>query len=261
MTPTHTLIETTRDEFKNRFGVVPTWVVAAPGRINLIGEHTDYNDGFVLPLAIERYTVVAAAPSASALSSVYSMNKDEAVNVIVDKISDPPAKVTWDSYVQGTISCCREAGVIVNPFNAVINTDVPICSGLSSSAALEISFATLIEEMSGKKFDPVAKALTCQRTEHIYAKMPCGIMDQFISAMGVEGCAMLLDCRSKKTRMVPLSDTNIAVLAINSNVKHELTGSEYPERRRQCEEAAKAFGVKMLRDVSLFQLERRKKAL
>ena len=261
MTPTPVLIESTKEEFQKRYGANPTWLVAAPGRVNLIGEHTDYNDGFVLPMAIERYTLIAAGPADTTLASVYSVNKEETAEIVVDGICKPTEPVLWSSYVQGTVSCCREEGLIAKPFNAVINSDVPLGGGLSSSASLEVAVATLVETISGKKMQPVAKALTCQRAEHQYAKMPCGIMDQFISTMALEGQAMLLDCRMKKPRMVPLTDSSIAVLIVNSNVKHELTGSEYADRRRQCEEAAKAFGVKSLRDVTLFQLEKQKKTL
>jgi galactokinase len=148
-----------------------------------------------------------------------------------------------------------ESGFKPKAFRAVINSDVPLGGGLSSSASLEVATATLVEVITGQKFDPVQKALLCQKAEHLYAKMPCGIMDQFISAMGKTGYAMLLDCRSRVPKMVTLDDPNIAVLIVNCNVKHELTGSEYPDRRRQCEKAAKLLGVPMLRNATLQKLE------
>lgn len=252
------LIESTKDEFQKRFGATPTWIVAAPGRVNLIGEHTDYNDGFVLPIALDRYTVIAAAAAEGPKARMYSVNKEEEAEIVVDEIVQPNETVTWSSYVQGTITGCREQGTITRPFNAVVNTAVPLGGGLSSSAALEVATATLTERISGKKFDPVAKALLCQKAEHNFAKMPCGIMDQFISVMGVEGQAMLLDCRTQKTRMVSISDTNSAVMVIDSNVKHELSVSEYPLRHRQCQEAAKALGLDSLRDATLIQIENAK---
>ena len=249
------LIDATKSAFTKQYGTAPAWIVSAPGRVNLIGEHTDYNDGFVFPMAIERYTVIAAAPGEGSKSTVFSVNKSEAASILTDGSSQPPEQVVWSSYVQGTVQYAFEAGFRARPFRAVINSDVPLGGGLSSSASLEVAAATLIEAMTGQQFDPVQKALICQKAEHRYAKMPCGIMDQLIAVMGQAGHAMLLDCRSKQPKMIPMDDPNVSVLIVNSNVKHELTGSEYPDRRRQCEKAAKLLAVPMLRDATLPQLE------
>ena len=135
---------------------------------------------------------------------------------------------------------------------------VPLGGGLSSSAALEVCTATLIEAATGKTIDPVEKALLAQKAEHDFADVPCGIMDQFISALGREGNLLLLNCRTRQTELVPMSDPSVALLVINTNVKHELSGGEYAERRAQCEEAARNLGVKSLRDVTPDQLERGK---
>jgi len=145
----------------------------------------------------------------------------------------------------------------LNPggFDALIHSTVPLGGGLSSSAALEVATATLLEIITGKKLDPIEKALLCQKAEHDFAGMPCGIMDQFISIMGRENEALLLDCRSRKPELVPMADPSVSVLIINTNVKHELTGSEYPTRRRQCEAAAKILGVPSLRDATAGQLK------
>jgi len=249
------LVDTTKSAFTQQYGIEPTWIACAPGRVNLIGEHTDYNDGFVFPMAIERYTVIAAVPSDTNESTVFSVNKNESAVILTDGSSQPPEKVVWSSYVQGTMQYAFEAGFKAKPFQAVINSDVPLGGGLSSSASLEVAVATLIEAMTGQRFDPVQKALICQKAEHHYAKMPCGIMDQLIAVLGQAGHAMLLDCRSKQPKMIPMDDPQVSVLIVNSNVKHELTGSEYPDRRRQCEKAAKLLGVPMLRDATLPQLE------
>jgi len=273
------LIESTKSAFTSQYGIAPTWIVAAPGRVNLIGEHTDYNDGFVLPMAIERYTIIAAsrlvsgdkqsaasrlvsgdkqsaaAPSEENTTTIFSVNKNEHVSILTDGSSQPPDQVIWSSYVQGTVQYAVEAGLRAKPFWAVINSDVPLGGGLSSSASLEVAVCTLIEAMTGQQFDPVQKALICQKAEHHYAKMPCGIMDQLIAVLGQSGHAMLLDCRSKQPTMIPMDDPSVSVLIINSNVKHELTGSEYPDRRRQCEKAAKLLDVPMLRDATLPMLE------
>ena len=248
-------IDITKSAFAKQFGCEPAWLAAAPGRVNLIGEHTDYNDGFVFPMAIERYTVIAAAPSNENESKVFSVNKNESAVILTNGSSQPPQQLVWSSYVQGIIQYAFEAGFNVPPFRAVINSDVPLGGGLSSSASLEVAAATLVEAMTGRQFDPVQKALLCQKAEHNYAKMPCGIMDQLIAVLGQAGHAMLLDCRSKIPTMIPMNDPNVSVLIVNSNVKHELTGSEYPARRRQCEKAAKLLGVLMLRDATLQQLE------
>lgn len=265
MTVPQTQIDTIKEAFQQRYGAAPSWLAAAPGRVNLIGEHTDYNDGFVLPLAIDRYTLIAAGPAAepnaSAPAEVYSANMDRLAEILVDRIAAPVDNVDWSSYVQGTVAVCREEGLAVPPFRALIESHVPIGGGLSSSAALEVATATLLERISGKKMAPFAKALACQKAEHLYAKMPCGIMDQYIVTFATEGNAMLLDCRSRKAKNVPITDSNIAILIVNSNVKHELTGGEYAKRHAQCREAAEALGVKMLRDAFLHQLERAKPTL
>ena len=249
------LIVTTQSVFTQQYGIEPVWLAIAPGRVNLIGEHTDYNDGFVFPMAIERYTVIAAAPSDADETTVLSVNKNQSATILIDGSAQPPEKVVWSSYVQGTVQYAFEAGFKAKPFRAVINSDVPLGGGLSSSASLEVAVATLLEAMTGAQFDPVQKALICQKAEHHYAKMPCGIMDQLIAALGQSGHAMLLDCRSKQPQMIPMDDPSVSVLIVNSNVKHQLTGSEYPDRRRQCEKAAQWLGVPMLRDATLPQLE------
>lgn len=265
MTDFQQLVDTTKAEFVKRFGCEPQWIVASPGRVNLIGEHTDYNDGFVFPMAIERYTVIAAGPldgGDGRKATVYSMTNGEEAEILIDGSATPPGKVVWSSYVQGTVQNAVQAAfndeLGLNPFRAIINSNVPLGGGLSSSASLEVATATLTEQIVGRKFDPVEKALLCQKAEHEYAKMPCGIMDQFISTLGEKGHAMLLDCRSRVPKMVPLDDPVVSVLIINSNVKHELTGSEYPDRRRQCEKAARLLGVSMLRDATMPMLEKAK---
>ena len=156
--------------------------------------------------------------------------------------------------MQGAISLSIKKGAKVPGFNAVINSNVPLGGGLSSSASLEVAVATLMEELGGVSFGKVEKALMCQQVEHVYAKMACGIMDQFISALGEKDYAMLLDCRSQKPEMIPFVDPSVSVLITNSNVKHELVDGEYVKRRQDCEEAARRFGVALLRDVTLDEL-------
>jgi len=242
--------------FAKAFGRPPRWIVAAPGRVNLIGEHTDYNDGFVLPMAIEFYTVMATdlSPSPSSSVTVFDTVFNETAQIDVSKPvekGDPK----WSNYIRGVIAGFQRRGERIPALEVLLQSSVPLGGGLSSSAALEVSTATLLEVASGKKIDPVEKALLCQKAEHEFAGMPCGIMDQFISVMGRKDHLLLLDCRSRQTEFVPMSDPAVAVLIVNSNVKHELTGSEYPTRRRQCETAARILGVPSLRDATAAALE------
>ena len=254
-----TLVDEAEAKFRAKFGRAARWVVAAPGRVNLIGEHTDYNDGFVFPMAIERYTVIAADRPASpetdaGKARVFSTGMGESASIEVDG-QIVPGEVTWASYVQGAVAGCLAKGLVPGSFEAIIHSDVPLGGGLSSSAALEVATATLVEAITGTRLDPVEKALLCQKAEHDFARMPCGIMDQFISVMAQGDCLMLLDCRSRQPRLVRMADPALTVLIVNSNVKHELTGGEYAERRSQCEQAARVLGVPALRDATLEMLE------
>jgi galactokinase len=173
----------------------------------------------------------------------------------------PGPKGLWANYPRGVIAGFLARGLTPVGFDAVINSTVPLGGGLSSSASLEVATATLLEAVTGRKLDPVEKALLCQKAEHDYAGMPCGIMDQFISTLGRENHLLLLDCRSRRFELVPMADPSVAVLITNTNVKHELTGSEYPTRRRQCETAATALGVPALRDASAALLEQNQNRL
>ncbi len=161
----------------------------------------------------------------------------------------------WSNYVAGVIAGCAARSLQPNGFNAVIESSVPVGGGLSSSAAIEVATATLVEAITGATIDPVEKALLCQMAEHDFAGVPCGIMDQFASVMCRPEHLMLLDCRSQQIEHIPLSDPGVTVLIINTNVKHELAGGEYAERRAQCESAARKLSVASLRDATQTQLE------
>jgi galactokinase len=256
------LVAKTTKKFLAKYGRAPQWIVAAPGRVNVIGEHTDYNDGFVLPMAIERYTVIAAAPAKSTSPRIClaSSQKDDEVKISLKGIvkKEEPA---WANYVRGVIAGFQRLNGKIPSMDLMVESTVPLGGGLSSSASLEVATATLLEVVLGKTLDPVDKALLCQKAENEYAGMPCGIMDQFISVMGKEGHLLLLDCRSRKTELVPMMDESLALLIVNTNVKHELTGGGYAKRRQQCEEAAKTLGVPSLRDASQKQLKASKAKL
>jgi galactokinase len=242
-------------EFQKNYGRPPRWMVAAPGRVNVIGEHTDYNDGFVLPMAIERYAVMAAdAATTPGKISIYDAQFKETATV---DISAPVTKgrPKWSNYIRGVLAGFQNRGQKIPALDVVIISTVPLGGGLSSSAALEVCTATLIEAVTGKKIDPVEKALLAQTAEHEFAGVPCGIMDQFISVMGRENHLLLLDCRSHGTQLVPMSDPSVELLIVNTNVKHELSGGEYAQRRAQCKAAAKILGVPSLRDATADMLE------
>ena len=246
--------------FAKCFGRPPGWRVAAPGRVNLIGEHTDYNDGFVLPMAIERYTVMAAARNTRREVTLHSVTTgDTATFSLRGKVQrgDPP----WSNYVRGVVAGFLERGTRVSGFDCVIDSSVPIGGGVSSSAALEVAAATLLEAMCDMSLDPVEKALLCQQAEHRFAGVPCGIMDQFTSVLARENHALMLDCRSRTATAVPMTDPSVTVLVINSNVRHKLVDGVYAIRREQCETAARVLKVRALRDASLKSLALAQKSL
>lgn len=253
--------------FQETFSATPTIAVAAPGRVNLIGEHTDYNDGFVFPLALEKNTYVVGVP-------LPSSSADGMCHVVAEAFRDAPAKFApgdspaepdtpgWVKYLKGMTALYARNGHVVTPFQAAVVSDVPMGGGLSSSASLEMATGMLIEQLGGLSVDPSDRAKMGQSCEHEFAGVPCGIMDQLISSRGQTGRALLIDCRSLEVTPVPLDDPEAVIVVANSNVKHELSGSEYPDRRRQCEEAAKKMaekfpdkGVTHLRDCTLEMLE------
>ena len=244
------------NEFRSRFGRVPSVVAAAPGRVNLIGEHIDYNNGFVLPMAIERYVIVAAAPcsdSSQEHATFYSSDLHESKNIPISASSGPTCS-GWGRYIEGVVAGFVSGSCDVPPLEAVIGSSVPSGGGLSSSAALEVATATMLEGIASHQIKPLEKALLCQHAEHAFAGMPCGIMDQFSSVFGMPGELMLLDCMSQEIQTVPFRDEEVSVLITNSKVKHELTGGEYAERRRQCESALAKLGLSSWRDVKLADL-------
>jgi len=244
--------------FEIHYGRLPRWIVAAPSRVNVIGEHTDYNNGFVLPMAIERYAVMAAdVAAAPGKISIYDTQFKESAKI---DISAPVTKgqPKWSNYLRGVLAGFQQRGVQLPALDVAFLSTVPLGGGLSSSAALEVCTATLIEAATGKAIDPIEKALLAQKAEHDFAGVPCGIMDQFISALGREGHLLLLDCRTRQTELVPMNDPSVALLIVNTNVKHELGSGEYAKRRAECEQAAKILGVASLRDATPDQLEKAK---
>lgn len=253
------ILQIAKTSFEEKFHTSPTIAVCAPGRVNLIGEHTDYNDGFVFPMALELVTVIVGRKSDGDVCQLGTIAKgaDEPLMISFPAPTPEkpliPGKPSWANYVKGVIA--NFPGEIPT-FDAMIATSVPLGGGLSSSASLEVASYTFLEKLTGEEQkDLKAKALACQKAEHDFAKMPCGIMDQFISVMGKKGNALLLDCRSMEAKLVPMTNPDLVVLVTNSNVRHELTGSEYPTRRKQCETAAAALGKPSLREATMAELE------
>jgi galactokinase len=247
------LIQNVKNAFEQVLSYVPSHIIQAPGRVNLIGEHTDYNDGFVLPCAINYQTVVAAAKRDDNIVRVVSVDYDNAVDEfdITEEISFQQDKM-WANYIRGVVKCLLERGYKFNGADISVSGDVPQGAGLSSSAALEVVIGQTFKELYNLEISQAEIALNGQQAENQFVGCNCGIMDQMISAEGRENHAMLLDCRSLETEAVSMPE-EMAVVIINSNKKRGLVDSEYNTRREQCEEAARIFGVKALRDVSVEQ--------
>ena len=226
----------------------------APGRVNLIGEHTDYNDGFVFPCAIDRRTVVAIAARPDNVVRARSVGFDGVAEFRLDAAATRANH--WSDYVQGVVVELLAAGVAMTGADLLIESDVPLGAGLSSSAAIEVATARAFLGMSGAAMSTREVALLCQRAENRFVGAPCGIMDQFASCHGRSGHALLIDCRTLSVEGVPLPAGH-SIVVCNSMVRHSVGGGEYGERRRACEEAARRLGVKALRDVGVEEFERR----
>uniref|UniRef100_A0A8C5NZA6 Galactokinase 1 n=1 Tax=Jaculus jaculus TaxID=51337 RepID=A0A8C5NZA6_JACJA len=243
------LLAEARRAFREEFGAEPELAVCAPGRVNLIGEHTDYNQGLVLPMALELVTLLVGSPRTDGLVSLLTTSKDAdepqrlQFPLPTAQRSLEPGIPRWANYVKGVIQHYPESpwiviGTIAAPvWSPLLGPSFPTLPCVADSGAL------------------AARAQVCQRAEHSFAGVPCGIMDQLIALLGQKGHALLIDCRSLETSLVPLSDPKLAVLITNSNVRHSLGSSEYPLRRRQCEEVARALGKESLREVQLEELE------
>jgi galactokinase len=239
--------------FTAAYAAEPTLLVQAPGRVNLIGEHTDYNDGFVLPCAIDFRTAVAARPRSDGRVRVLALDLGAAWDEFeVDQPFQP--QNDWSAYPRGFVAAWRAAGHALGGADLVITGDVPQGAGLSSSASLLVAIGQAFKALQGlDALTGPAIALLAQKAENDYVGCHCGIMDQMVSACGQPDHAVLLDCRSLETVAVPLPPS-LAVLILHSNVKRGLVGSAYNERRAQCEAAARFYGVPALRDLTEAQL-------
>jgi galactokinase len=239
-------------EFHNRFNQSPAIVVRAPGRVNLIGEHTDYNDGFVLPMAINRAVWIALRPRSDRRVSVYSIDFKETAEFALDGLRKD--RMAWREYLKGVAWALQEAGHELQGWDGVMAGDVPIGAGLASSAAIEMATARVFAALGGIGWDALKMARLGQRVENGWIGVNSGIMDQTISAGGKAGHALLIDCRSLDLQPVPLPPRT-SVVVLDTATRRGLVDSAYNERRSQCERAARFFGVKALRDVTRKQLE------
>jgi len=239
-------------------------VFRAPGRVNLIGEHTDYNDGFVMPMAIGFYTWVTAAQRDEQMIEAYSEHFNEKISFPFDQLSGPPRK-HWSDFVRGVAATLRDAGHALTGANLVIHGEVPLGAGLSSSASLEVALALALTALSGIEVPRLELVKLCQAAEHKYVGTRCGIMDQFVAAFGASGHALMLDCRSLEYQLLPIPQ-NFRVVVCNSMVRHELASGEYNRRRAECEAGVKILqssvpNIRALRDVTLADLEKEKPAM
>ena len=243
------------DAFEKEFGVTPFLLASAPSRVNLIGEHIDYCDGFVLPMAINRHVVIAAAPNGMSQANVVStLYPDKPATVVLD---EPPVGGVprWANYIRGVADGFRLKDLWPVPgFDAVVHSNIPLGAGLSSSAAFEVAVATLIEGMLGIEIKRKNKALLCQRAEQKFAGVPCGIMDQFSSVFAEEDHVVLIDCRSEQAQTIPLMDTTVEVIIADTKIQHELSDGSYANRRKQTEIALLRLGKDSWRDVTMDDL-------
>ena len=252
--------ETIAPYFEQYFGHKPTVVSASPGRVNLIGEHTDYNNGFVMPMALNNINVIAVAPSPTGKHRWIGGLGEEMVELSTEEAS-APGEPFWSNYVRGVICMLGRRGIQVPAVDMLIDSNVPRGGGLSSSAAFEVSVCTALAALCGADVTPTERALIGQATEHEFVNVPCGIMDQFISANGRKDHALMLDCKDLSYKLIPMTDPAVSVLVIDSAVKHSLADGGYAARRKNCEDACAVLGVPSLREATLEMLETKKAEL
>jgi len=244
------LIERTYNQLQLRYprNKIPPRIFRAPGRVNLIGEHTDYNDGFVLPTALNFETVVAAIPRADSLIEIFAVDKNEEDTFDLDESIPPHPTQGWANYARGMAQVLLAEGKHLPGITMSVSGNVPTSGGLSSSASFEMALGHAFLRMSGETPDGVALALSAQKTENNFVGVQSGIMDQFISSLGQKDHALLIDCRDLSYKPIPIP-SGTAIIVVDSGIKRGLLDSEYNTRRQQCEAAAFHFGVKALRDV------------
>jgi galactokinase len=254
------LVDHITNVFHETFGGAPTHLVRAPGRVNLLGEHVDYNDGFVLPAAIDRATYIAFSPTDSDLSTLLAVDFDQRASFSPQTIPskaqlDGSPLPEWAHYPAGVMWSLNENKLDIRGLNAVFASNVPRGSGLSSSASVEMAFMLAWQTLSDWTLPPMQRALLGQKAENQYVGVNCGIMDQFASACGVENKLLLLDCRSLEWKTIPLPE-DVSIVIADTTVRRKLTSGEYNKRRAACEEAVRSLrqdlpNIRSLRDVNV----------
>lgn len=250
------------ESFARVFGRDPACLVTAPGRINLIGEHVDYLDGLVMPAAIDRSIRMAIAPSDEPVVRVWTAftGGDGIAMVSLGDLHPRDGEECWLNYIVGTLEMMRRDGVGLAGFDCAITADLPSGAGLSSSAALETATAVSVEAITGEKIDPVRRARLCQKAEHEYAGVPCGLMDQLAVGLGQTGHALIIDCRDLAITPAPIPE-GVAIVVSDTRVKHALVDGEYRARREDCDAARGILGLESMRDATLVQVEQLREAL
>ncbi len=249
--------------FAELFGSTPELVAQAPGRVNLVGEHVDFLDGFVLPFAIEDVTTVAIARTVQPTIRIASLQQTDEIFVVQMKDLAPMTGEAWTRYPIGVIWAMRDSLNFNGGFDILIDGKVPLGAGLSSSAALECAIATALNHLFNLNISEPVLARIAQKGENVYVGMPCGIMDQSVSIMGRKGSALLLDCRDLSTEHIPfnISPLGLELLVIDTQVHHALVDGGYAERRASCEKAVAVLGITSLRDISVADFVSRKSEL
>jgi galactokinase len=242
------IVERSVEACKSHFGAGPQFAAVAPGRVELMGNHTDYNGGYVLPAALDKATAVVGTPSNDGKIRLYALDLDKSAEFDAANIVRDPSN-TWADYVLGVVDQLRKAGVEIGGFSAVIHSDVPTGAGLSSSAALEVSTAFFLRELFPFNLEPMEIARLCQRAENQYVGVNSGILDQFSSIFGKKDSLLFLDCLTLEHDTVKMGRDDIAIVICDSRVKHALTGGDYNTRRAECMAAAAHFGKDLLREV------------
>ncbi len=253
------LAEETARRFKTRFGLPPRWTVAAPGRVNLIGEHVDYQDGLVLPIAIDRATYAASGPGRDGRTRIYSAAIDESVEFNTADLR-PSHDKAWHKYVKGVAAGLMRAGVEIPALNIYLDGNLPLGAGLSSSAALEIAVALSLLHAAGAEMAEPKLAALCRTADHEYVGVPCGIMDQTVCLMGRENHALLIDCRDVAVEYIRWPNDDVAILVADCGQSHQMVESPYLTRVEECIRAVECIQrahpqVKTLRDASVQQLD------
>lgn len=251
MTKTQSIETSVVQTFIEQFNMKPEWLIRSPGRVNIIGEHTDYNDGFVLPMAIDRAVWIALRSRRDTIVRLYSLDFGKVIQIDVSDLSRGSDSFT--EYIKGIAWGLQQKGYSLTGFEGVVGGNVPIGAGLSSSAALELAIAKAFSETSSFEWQAVEMAKLAQYIENEWVGVQCGIMDQLISAAGKKGQAVLIDCRTLETKATTMPE-HVTIVVMDTGTRRGLVDGDYNERRQQCEQVAQFFGVKALRDVALDQL-------